>query len=302
MEKLNRAAEEEMLLEVRDLHTYFHMPGGTVIKAVEGVNFTLKKGKVLGIIGESGSGKSVTSRAIMQIVDKPGKIESGEVIFKGEDLLKKSGKEMEALRGSQISLIFQDPNTSFNPYMTIGKQLEQAFRVHNKKAGKEECRQAVKDALKLVGLNNWEEIIKCYPCQFSAGFRQRIFIAMAMIFKPDLLIADEPTTSLGITIQAEIIQALDEIRKQVGNSVIIITHDFGVVSQFADDFCHVRGQMRGIFAEKGASDRAAPSVYGGASAVRTAPGSKKDKKAEIHSGFSSGYGESAGGMSFCGTV
>ena len=235
MEKLNRAAEEEMLLEVRDLRTYFHMPGGTVIKAVEGVNFTLKKGKVLGIIGESGSGKSVTSRAIMQIVDKPGKIESGEVIFKGEDLLKKSGKEMEALRGSQISLIFQDPNTSFNPYMTIGKQLEQAFRVHNKKAGKEECRQAVKDALKLVGLNNWEEIIKCYPCQFSAGFRQRIFIAMAMIFKPDLLIADEPTTSLGITIQAEIIQALDEIRKQVGNSVIIITHDFGVVSQFADD-------------------------------------------------------------------
>ena len=235
MEKLNRAAEEEMLLEVRDLRTYFHMPGGTVIKAVEGVNFTLKKGKVLGIIGESGSGKSVTSRAIMQIVDKPGKIESGEVIFKGEDLLKKSGKEMEALRGSQISLIFQDPNTSFNPYMTIGRQLEQAFRVHNKKAGKEECRQAVKDALKLVGLNNWEEIIKCYPCQFSAGFRQRIFIAMAMIFKPDLLIADEPTTSLGITIQAEIIQALDEIRKQVGNSVIIITHDFGVVSQFADD-------------------------------------------------------------------
>lgn len=237
MEEMKRAAskENDVLLEVKDLRTWFHMPDGTVIKAVEGVNFKLRKGKVLGIIGESGSGKSVTSRAIMQIVDHPGRIESGEVIFKGEDLLKKSEKEMSRMRGSQISLIFQDPNTSFNPYMTIGKQLKQAFRVHNRSAGKEECEHAVRDALKLVGINNWEDVVKCYPCQFSAGFRQRIFIAMAMIFKPDLLIADEPTTSLGITIQAEIIQALNEIREKIGNSVIIITHDFGVVSQFADD-------------------------------------------------------------------
>ena len=224
-----------MLLEVKDLRTYFHMPNGTVIKAVEGVNFTLKKGKVLGIIGESGSGKSVTSRAIMQIVDKPGRIESGEVIFKGENLLEKNDREMSRIRGQQISLIFQDPNTSFNPYMTIGAQLRQAYRVHKKKATKQECEDAVRDALKLVGINNWEEVCKCYPCQFSAGFRQRIFIGMAMIFKPDLLIADEPTTSLGITIQAEIIQALNDIKEKVGNSVIIITHDFGVVSQFADD-------------------------------------------------------------------
>lgn len=225
----------DILLEVKDLRTYFHMPDGVTIKAVEGVNFTLKKGKVLGIIGESGSGKSVTSRAIMQIVDKPGKIETGEIYFKGENLLEKSEKEMASLRGSQISLIFQDPNTSFNPYMTIGDQLQQAYRVHRKKASKEECAEAVRDALKLVGISNWEEVCKCYPCQYSAGFRQRIFIAMAMIFKPDLLIADEPTTSLGITIQAEIIQALSDIKDQVGNSVIIITHDFGVVSQFADD-------------------------------------------------------------------
>ena len=225
----------DMLLEVKDLRTYFHMPNGTVIKAVEGVNFTLKKGKVLGIIGESGSGKSVTSRAIMQIVDKPGRIESGEVIFKGENLLEKNDREMSRIRGQQISLIFQDPNTSFNPYMTIGAQLRQAYRVHKKKATKQECEDAVRDALKLVGINNWEEVCKCYPCQFSAGFRQRIFIGMAMIFKPDLLIADEPTTSLGITIQAEIIQALNDIKEKVGNSVIIITHDFGVVSQFADD-------------------------------------------------------------------
>ena len=225
----------DILLEVKDLRTHFHMPNGVTIKAVEGVNFTLKKGKVLGIIGESGSGKSVTSRAIMQIVDKPGKIESGEIYFKGEDLLKKSEREMAELRGQNISLIFQDPNTSFNPYMTIGDQLRQAYRVHKKKAGKKECDEAVREALQLVGISNWEEVCKSYPCQFSAGFRQRIFIAMAMIFKPDLLIADEPTTSLGITIQAEIIQALNEIKEEVGNSVIIITHDFGVVSQFADD-------------------------------------------------------------------
>lgn len=235
MEQMNNALSNDMLLEVKDLRTYFHMPNGTIIKAVEGVNFSLRKGKVLGIIGESGSGKSVTSRAIMQIVDKPGKIESGEVIFKGEDLLKKSQREIARLRGSQMSLIFQDPNTSFNPYMTIGNQLREAFRIHNKTASKQECEDAVRDALKLVGISNWEEVAKCYPCQFSAGFRQRIFIAMAMIFKPDLLIADEPTTSLGITIQAEIIQALIEIKNRVGNSVIIITHDFGVVSQFADD-------------------------------------------------------------------
>ena len=224
----------ENLLEVKDLRTYFHLPEG-VVKAVEGVNFTLKKGKVLGIIGESGSGKSVTSRSIMRIVDHPGRIESGEIYFKGENLLEKKPAEMEKIRGCEISLIFQDPNTSFNPYKTIGAQLRQAYKVHRKNASKEEVDNAVRDALKLVGIRNWEEVCKCYPCQYSAGFRQRIFIAMAMIFKPDLLIADEPTTSLGITIQAEIIKALIEIKEDVGNSIIIITHDFGVVSQFADD-------------------------------------------------------------------
>ena len=235
MEQIKQTDANDMLLEVKDLRTYFHMSSGSVIKAVEGVNITLRKGKVLGIIGESGSGKSVTSRAIMRIVDRPGRIESGEILFKGENLLDKSEREMAALRGSQISLIFQDPNTSFNPYMTIGDQLRQAFRVHKKDASREQCDEAVRDALKLVGINNCDEVCRCYPCQFSAGFRQRIFIAMAMIFKPDLLIADEPTTSLGITIQAEIIQALTEVKNKVGNSVIIITHDFGVVSQFSDD-------------------------------------------------------------------
>ena len=227
--------ENNNILEVKDLRTYFHMPNGIIIKAVEGVNFTLGKGRVLGIIGESGSGKSVTSRAIMRIVDKPGRIETGEVWFKGENLLKKTEREMEQIRGSQISLIFQDPNTSFNPYKTMGDHLREAYKVHKPGASKEEIEKAMIDALKLVGISNWEEVCKCYPCQFSAGFRQRIFIAMSMIFKPDLLIADEPTTSLGITIQAEIIKALIDIKEEVGNSIIIITHDFGVVSQFADD-------------------------------------------------------------------
>ena len=225
----------DTLLEVKNIKTYFHMGKGRVIKAVDGVNFTLKKGRVLGIIGESGSGKSVTSRTIMRIVDHPGVIEDGEIFFKGRDLLKVSEKEMSKIRGKQISLIFQDPTTSFNPYMTIGDQMTQAYKVHVKGAGKQECNEKCRDALKLVGINNWEEVMKKFPCEFSAGFRQRIFIAMAMIFNPDLLIADEPTTSLGITIQAEIIQALTEVKEKVGNSVIIITHDFGVVSQFSDD-------------------------------------------------------------------
>lgn len=235
MEQTKQTPNQDVLLHVSDLRAYFHMPNGKVIKAVDGVNFDLKRGKVLGIIGESGSGKSVTSRAIMRIIDAPGRVESGEILFKGEDLLGLSEKEMRSMRGSQISLIFQDPNTSFNPYMTIGAQLRQTFFTHRPKATKEECAEAIHDALKLVGINNQEEVLGCYPCQFSAGFRQRLFIAMAMIFKPELLIADEPTTSLGITIQAEIIKALDDIRKEVGNSIIIITHDFGVVSQFADD-------------------------------------------------------------------
>lgn len=236
MEQINTTtSNNNVLLEVKNLRTYFHLSNGSVIKAVGGVSFKLEKGKVLGIIGESGSGKSVTSRAIMNIVDHPGKVEAGEIIFDNVDLLKLSEKDMSHLRGSQLSLIFQDPTTSFNPYMTIGKQLEQAFMVHKKYATKQECDDAVMAALNLVGIKNCEEVCKCYPCQFSAGFRQRIFIAMAMIFKPKLLIADEPTTSLGITIQAEIIKALIDIKNKVGNSVIIITHDFGVVSQFADD-------------------------------------------------------------------
>ena len=226
--------QSDVLLEVKDLKTYFYMQSGDIVKAVDGVDFVLRKGSVLGIIGESGSGKSVTSRSILRIVDEPGKVVGGEIIFQGRNLLEISEKDMAEIRGAQISLIFQDPTTSFNPYLKIGEQLSEAYRVH-KKEKKENVKKHVIDALKMVGISNYEDILARYPCEFSAGFRQRIFIAMSMIFNPALLIADEPTTNLGITIQAEIIEALIEVKERVGNSVIIITHDFGVVSQFSDD-------------------------------------------------------------------
>lgn len=231
---LSQGDRSDILLEVNNLKTYFFMPSGDVVKAVDGMSFSLKKGSVLGIIGESGSGKSVTSRSILRIVEKPGKVTNGEIFFKGQNLMDISEKEMAKIRGAQISLIFQDPTTSFNPYLKIGEHLCEAYRVHKKDSKGNIKRQAI-NALKMVGISNYEDVMDRYPCEFSAGFRQRIFIAMAMIFNPALLIADEPTTNLGITIQAEIIEALIEVKERVGNSVIIITHDFGVVSQFSDE-------------------------------------------------------------------
>ena len=224
---------EEKALVVKDLKTYFKS-GDLLIRAVDGVNFTLRKGKVLGIIGESGSGKSVTARSIMRIVESTGVNAGGEILCDGEDLLKLPESKMRTIRGDRISLIFQDPTTSFNPYMKVGEQLIEVYRTHTGGSREAARAQALK-ALKLVGINDGERVMKKYPCQFSAGFRQRIFIAMSMILEPEILIADEPTTSLGITIQAEIIESLKEVQKETGISIIIITHDFGVVSQFSDD-------------------------------------------------------------------
>lgn len=232
--KINQDNQSDILLNVKNLKTYFFMNTGDVVKAVDGLSFSLKKGSVLGIIGESGSGKSVTSRSILRIVEKPGKIVDGEIIFKGQNLNDLSENEMAKIRGAQISLIFQDPTMSLNPYMKIGDHLFEAYSVH-KKGNKKDAKEHAINALKMVGVSNYDDVFDRFPCEFSAGFRQRIFIAMAMILNPSLLIADEPTTSLGITIQAEIIEALIEIKERVGNSVIIITHDFGVVSQFSDE-------------------------------------------------------------------
>ncbi|MDR1604467.1 MAG: ABC transporter ATP-binding protein [Gracilibacteraceae bacterium] len=228
------AAADEVILRTDELRTYFKAGRAGVVRAVEGVNFSLRRGKVLGIIGESGSGKSVTARSILRIIEPPGYIAGGRVLFKGEDILQIPEKRMRTIRGNEISMIFQDPTTSLNPYMTIGGQLTEAYNSHTP-SGSEKARDEAVRVLKLVGINNGGEIMKKYPCQFSAGFRQRIFIAMSMILYPDVLIADEPTTSLGITIQAEIIEALSEVQRQTGISIIIITHDFGVAAQFSDD-------------------------------------------------------------------
>ena len=176
----NTEKDTDVILEVKDLKTYFKTGPHKVVKAVEGVNFSLRKGKVLGIIGESGSGKSVTARSILRIVESPGYIAGGEIRFKGQDILKLPEKEMKSIRGNEISMIFQDPTTSFNPYMTIGAQLAEAYNAHTP-SGSEKAKQEIMRVLKLVGITNGEEVIKKYPCEFSAGFRQRIFIAMPML-------------------------------------------------------------------------------------------------------------------------
>ena len=221
---------ESPLLEVRDLRTYFHVGRGVVVKAVDGVSFTVDRGEALGIIGESGSGKSVTSRSILRVVDKPGRIEGGQVIFKGRDLLTLSEREMRGVRGNQIGIIFQDPTTSFDPVFTVGDQLTETVRAH-RQVSADEAREQVLEALRLVGVSSGERVLKQYPIDFSAGFRQRLFIAMAMVLKPDLIIADEPTTTLGVTVQAEILANLKQIQQELGTAIILITHDFGVVSQ-----------------------------------------------------------------------
>ena len=224
----------ELLLEVRNLHTYFFLGVDAVLKAVSGVSFALNRGQVLGIIGESGSGKSVTSRSILRVVDPPGRTVAGEVFYKGEDLLKLSEQRMRHIRGAQISLIFQDPTTSLDPVYKIGDQLTEAYKAHRQVSNAQAKARAL-EVLRLVGISDGEAALKKYPCQFSAGFRQRMFIAMAIICEPDLIIADEPTTTLGITVQAEILAALEDIKRKLGTAMILITHDFGVVSQFTDD-------------------------------------------------------------------
>lgn len=228
------AGSGDVLLDVRNLHTSFFMGPDRVLPAVRGVSFVVKRGHVLGIIGESGSGKSVTSRSILRVVDQPGRIVHGEILFKGEDLLKVSEKRMREIRGSQISLIFQDPTTSLDPVYKVGDQLIEAYKAHHTNTRASVRARAVQ-MLRLVGITDSEGTLDKYPCQFSAGFRQRIFIAMSIINEPELLIADEPTTTLGITVQAEILAALQEIKERTGTSMILITHDFGVVSQFTDD-------------------------------------------------------------------
>ncbi|MFC0015509.1 MULTISPECIES: ABC transporter ATP-binding protein [Allobacillus] len=221
------------ILEVNDLHITFSTYGGE-IKAVRGVDFELHEGETLAIVGESGCGKSVTANSIMRLIPSPaGKIANGEIIFKGNDLAKESDKNMRKIRGVDISMIFQDPMTALNPTLTIGNQLTEGLRQH-KNVSRKEAEQKALEMLDLVGIPNPEERLKQYPHQFSGGMRQRIVIAIALICEPDLLIADEPTTALDVTIQAQILELFETIQEETNVAIILITHDLGVVAKAAD--------------------------------------------------------------------
>jgi oligopeptide transport system ATP-binding protein len=221
------------LLEVKDLKTYFHTDEGTV-RAVDGVSFTVGEGESLGIVGESGSGKSVTQISIMGLIPSPpGEIAGGQILFEGEDLLKKSDKELRSIRGNKISMIWQDPMTSLNPFLRISRQLIEPLQLH-KGMGKAAAKQKAIEMLDLVGIPGAAERIDQYPHQFSGGMRQRVMIAMALLCEPKLLIADEPTTALDVTIQAQILELIKDLRRDFGTSVVTITHDLGVVAGVAD--------------------------------------------------------------------
>ncbi len=221
------------LLEVTDLQTHFRTEDG-LVKAVNGVSFSVDKGETLGIVGESGSGKSVTSLSVMRLIpNPPGKIVGGKIVFDGEDLLTYDEDEMRKVRGKNIAMIFQDPMTSLNPVLTVGRQITESLELHLKLTGKEAQRRAA-ELLALVGIPSPERRLDDYPHQFSGGMRQRVMIAMALSCNPDLLIADEPTTALDVTIQAQILELINKLRSEIGMAVIIITHDLGVVAGMAD--------------------------------------------------------------------
>ena len=225
--------EGQHLLEVDDLKMYFHTQDG-VVKAVNGVSYTLDRGETLGVVGESGSGKSVTSLTIMGLIDMPpGRIEGGDVRYRGKSLLKMSEHELEHVRGNDIAIIFQDPMTSLNPVYTIGRQLGEGLRLHRGYSKEQATKRAI-ELLDMVGIPNAAERVKSYPHEFSGGMRQRVMIAMALACDPDILIADEPTTALDVTIQAQIIELMKEMQEKNGNAIVMITHDLGVVADVAD--------------------------------------------------------------------
>ena len=237
------------LLEVKDLHTSFYTPAGEV-KAVNGVSFNLERGKVLGIVGESGSGKSVTAYSIMQILEKTGKIVSGSVKFDGQELVGIGEEGMKKIRGNKISIIFQDPMTSLNPTYTIGHQLMEAIMLHTPRNKQQAWDRAV-EMLRLVNVNEPEKRMKQYPFEFSGGMRQRVMIAMALACEPDILIADEPTTALDVTIQVQILELMQSLQKELGMAIIMITHDLGVVAQLCDE---VVVMYAGSICEQGTAD------------------------------------------------
>ncbi|MDQ3459357.1 MAG: ABC transporter ATP-binding protein [Deinococcota bacterium] len=226
-------ASSERLLEVNNLQTYFDTDDGTV-KAVDGVTFHLGLGETLAVVGESGSGKSVTSLSIMRLIAQPpGRIAGGEILFNGENLVKKSESAMRRIRGNDIAMIFQEPMTSLNPVYTVGDQIAEAIVLHQRKS-RGQAMKAAADMLDLVGIPEPAKRVKNYPHQMSGGMRQRVMIAMALSCGPKLLIADEPTTALDVTIQAQILDLMRKLQREIGMSILFITHDLGVVAEIAD--------------------------------------------------------------------
>src|SRR6187397_2032186 len=220
------------LLEVRNLQTHFPTRAG-LVRAVDGVSFHLDRGELLGLVGESGCGKSMTALSVMRLIAPPGKIVNGEILFDGKDLLKLSDAEMREMRGDDIAMIFQDPMTSLNPVYTVGDQISEALRLH-RKLSKKQARQATVEAMREVAIPDPARRVSDYPHQLSGGMRQRVMIAMALACDPKLLIADEPTTALDVTTQAGILGLMREIRERLGTAILLITHDLGVVAEVAD--------------------------------------------------------------------
>lgn len=270
----------EKILEVKDLHVSFQTYGGDV-QAVRGVNFNLYKGETLAIVGESGSGKSVTAQTLMKLIPMPpGKITGGQILFDGTDIVSKTEKEMEKIRGKEISMIFQDPMTSLNPTMRVGKQIMEVLIKHQNMS-KSEAKERAQELLKLVGIPMPEKRVNQYPHEFSGGMRQRAMIAIALAARPKLLIADEPTTALDVTIQAQILELMKELQAKMDTSIIFITHDLGVVANIAD---RVAVMYAGQIVETGTVDEIFydprhPYTWG---LLGSMPSLENDEEVELH--------------------
>jgi peptide/nickel transport system ATP-binding protein len=219
----------EALMRIEGLKTYFFTEAG-IVKAVDSVSFDVRKGESLGLVGESGSGKTVTALSALRIVPKPGRIVEGKIKFKGEDLVTKSEKEMQSIRGREIAIIFQDPSSSLNPIYNVETQLRDVLSAHET-LSKEECRKKIVDLMNLVGIPEAEIRMREYPHQFSGGMKQRVAIARALALQPTLLFADEPTTALDVTIQAQVLDLLEDLKKKMGMSLVMITHDMGIIAK-----------------------------------------------------------------------
>ena len=250
VEEKVRQNNENAVLTVKNLHTSFFTDSGEV-RAVNGVSFNLTNGKILGILGESGSGKSVTAYSIMQILADTGKVVDGEILYKGKNILDFTPKEMRDFRGDKCSIIFQDPMTSLNPTFTIGSQLNEAIMLHTDRKTKKAATERSIELLTMVGVNEPEKRVNQYPYELSGGMRQRVMIAMALACEPDILIADEPTTALDVTIQAQILELMADLQKKLGMAIILVTHDLGVIATMCDEIIVMYG---GRVCERGTAE------------------------------------------------